>query len=372
MIDPRENLDFIPDKVARMKYANMNITLSAYGILYNGEKHEKVENETINMLDYAYSKGLLKVVDLRARKFFEKYWLPLRLSYDFDTGNEEILLKSKKLLELNKNHTTKGTGLIRGGFMTPSGINIYPEIPKTPQLFSEMDNKDFKFDIQLYSIIAKINRALAVCGEFNLVPTFLDDTIIDIFSTKMKVVRNNNEANVKQEFKNINSFELQNVQHLLLKISELIIPDEALKNIPIKELIIARNNTFDQLLKLRRNLVQNINFLAKHQFDKSFNQEVNTFLKKKLEPQLKEYSSNFATIFHKMLNLSSTFTFTALGTVAGLSQSLSPLEIAFLSGITATVGNTISDLPGLLRKKKDKDIINTYSYFLNFNEGNKS
>ncbi len=98
LIDPIENLNLIPDNVAIVKYSNMTIGMKEYGILYNGENYRKIENRTIDLFDYAYNNGILKVLDLRKRNFFNKYWLPLRLSYDFDTANETILNKSKKII----------------------------------------------------------------------------------------------------------------------------------------------------------------------------------------------------------------------------------------------------------------------------------
>jgi hypothetical protein len=317
--------------------------------------------------DYAYNKGILKVVDLRKRGFFKKYWLPLRLSYDFDTANETILNKSKELLDFDEN-VTISNGIIRGMFISPSGVKIYPDIPKAPKLFSKEEDEKFKLDIQLYSIIGKINRSLVVCDEYSLIPTFLNDTIVDIFNTKQEITKNNAEQKVINEFREKNSIALQNVQYLIHKMSELAIPDEILKEIPVKELIIARDNTFHELMKLRRSLIQKIKFLTKHQFGPSFQKEVELFITKEFEPQLKQYYSKFIPTFQKILKYSGTFTFSSLGTAVGLSQCLSPLQIAFFSGISATVGQVVSDLPGYISEKKSKEFKNTYGYFLNIND----
>lgn len=367
LIDPIENLNLIPDKVAIVKYSNMTIEMAEYGILYNGENYRKIENRTIDSFDYAYNKGILKVVNLRKGGFFKKYWLPLRLSYDFDTANKTILNKSKTLLKFDKNATISN-GIIRGAFIHPSRENIYPNIPESPKLFPKEDDDEFKLSIQLFSIIGKINRSLVVCDEYNLIPTFLNDTIVDIFNTKQEIAKNNSEQKVISEFKKENSMELQNVQYLLHKMSELAIPDEILKEIPVKELIIARDNTFHELLKLRRSLIKNIKFLTKHQFDSSFQKEAELFITKKFEPQLKQYYSKFCPTFQKILNYSSTFTFGSLGVAVSLSQSLSPSQIVFFSGISATVASVISDLPSYISKIKTNKFKNTYGYFLKIHD----
>lgn len=365
IINPEENHYLIPGKVAKIYSSKMKLTLSNYGILYNGNVYEKMENQLIDKFGYAYHKGIIRIDDLKAGRFYNKYWLPLRLAYDFDTANKSLIDLSKNLLEKNPN-VNMNNGIIRGFFAQPSGNKIYPDIPKMLDVFSEEENKKYKYNIQSFSIIGKLNRSLAVCGEYNLIPVFIDSIIAKMFIKKYEIAKGNLETELNNKFKGTNNIELQNVQHLLYKMSEIILPDKIITEIPIKELILARNNTFQELYKLRRKLLSSITFLAKNKFDSNFIKEAEIFINKEFEPQLKEYYSKFWGFIEKFLGYPTVFTFASLGSSIGLMQSLSPLEVAFLSGISATVGTAVTKLTDYIIKKDKSKFRNTYSYFLNF------
>jgi hypothetical protein len=106
--------------------------------------------------------------------------------------------------------------------------------------------------------------------------------------------------------------------------------------------------------------------LAKNKFDLNFIKEAEMFINKDFEPQLKEYYSKFWGFIEKFLGYQTVFTFVALGSSIGLIQSLSPLEVAFLSGISATVGTAVTKLSEYIIKNDKSKFINTYCYFLNF------
>jgi hypothetical protein len=365
IVDPNENHYLIPKEVAKIDYGRMQITLMDYAILYNGSTYENIEKQLIDKFDYAYHKGIIRVIDLKALKFYEKYWLPLRLAYDFDTANKSLITLSEKLFEKNPNATID-EGVVRGMFIEPSGVKIYPKIPEVPVLFSEEEIRKYKYDIQSFSIIGKLDRSLAICGEYNLIPAFIDQTVAEIFIEKTKIAKNNLEEDLKSEFRKANDMELQEVQYLLYKITEKILPDEIICQIPIKELIIARNNTFHELSKLRRKLLNSIELLSNHEFDHDFVKGVNKYITKEFEPNLKAYYSQFYESITKFIGYQSTFTFGILGSAIGLIQSLAPLEIAFLSGISATVGSVITNLANYIVKKEKDKFKNSYNYFLNF------
>ena len=273
------------------------------------------------------------------------------MAYDFDTANKSLITLSKKLFEKNPDAAIDN-GMIRGMFIEPSGIKIYPKIPEVPDLFSEEEIKKYKYDIQSFSIIGKLDRSLAICGEYNLIPTFIEQTVAEMFIEKIKITKNNLEEDLKSEFRKTYNMELQEVQYLLYKISEKILPDEIICQIPIKELIIARNNTFQELYKLRRKLLNSIEFLSEYKFDPDFVKEVESYIIKEFEPNLKTYYSKFYEFITKFVSYQATFTFGVLCSAIGLVQSLTPLEIAFLSGISATVGSAITNLANYIVKKR--------------------
>ncbi|MBA7498775.1 hypothetical protein ES704_01512 [subsurface metagenome] len=368
IINPEENNYLIPDKVAKIKNNKMEIILSNYGTLYNGNFYKKIESQLIDKFDYAYRKGIIRIDDLKAGKFYNKYWLPLRLAYDFDTANKSLIDLSKKLLEKNSNAETNN-GIIRGFFSQPSGSKIYPDIPKMLNVFSEEENKKYKYDIQSFSTIGKLNRSLVVCGEYNLIPVFIDSTIAKMFIEKCKIARDNPETELNSKFKETNNVELQNVQYLLYKMTENILPDKIITEIPIKELIIARNNTFQELHKLRRKLLSSITFLTKNKFDANFREEAEMYINKEFKPQLKKYYSKFWGFLEKYIGYPIIFTSTFIGSSIGLMQFLSPFEVAFFSSISAMVGTSVTNkLSDYIIKTDKNKFKNTYCYFLYFRE----
>lgn len=365
LLHPKENNFLIPDEVARLKYSNMEIVCGDYGILYNSEKYQELESRLIDSFDYALHKGVLRVLDLKASKFYNKYWFPLRLTYDFDTANPQLLNLAKNLCEQDL-EASPPNGVLRGMFVQPSGVQIYPTIPAVPDIFNQEEKQKYQFELQAFSSIGKLNRALAVCGAFNLIPSFIDRTIGEMFVKKCELAKNNSEYELNSVFEATNKISLQKVQYLLFKMSEQILPNEILSEIPLKELIIARNNTFHELYKLRRKLLESIEFLSKHEFDLNFFNEVEQYISKELEPQIQDYYSKFLTAMLNFLKYETTFTFGVIGATIGLSQSLSPMEVAFLSGISATAGTAVNNLADFVTNKGKNKFKNSYSYFLNF------
>jgi hypothetical protein len=365
ILHPRENNYLIPDNVAEINYGTRKIGFAGYGILYNASTYENTENQFIDKFDYASHKGILRVTDLQYKKFYERYWLPLRLAYDFDTANKQLLELAAPLVESNPTFTLS-SGVLRGGFLEFSGRKIYPTIPEPPKIFSKEDDEKYRYELQLFSVIAKLNKALVVAGDYNLLPVIIDPTLAKLFIEKTKLARNNKEYSVNQAFMEKNKIGLQQVQHLLFKISEKILPDEILEQIPIKELVIARNNTFHDLNKLRRKLASSVDFLTTTQFDDNFLKEIQKYLEKEFDPLFEIYSSTFIEKIIKSLNLTSTFAYGVVGAGIGLMQSLNPVAIALLSGVSATVGSAVSELGNYLIAKSKNDFKNSYSYFLNY------
>ena len=261
IIDPKENNFLIPEGVCSINYGSMRIVQGDYGLFYNGELYENQESELINKFDYAFKKNVLRVMNLRALKFYKKYWLPLRLAYDFDTANEKLLVITKNLIEEKEEHKPRN-GILRGLFVQPVGIKLYPDIPHVPEIFS--GTNEHSYQVQAFSAIGKIDRGLILAGELGLIRAFVDQDDAKLFIEKSKIAKDNTEEGVNQNFRAINKIDLHNVQYLLHRISQIILPDQVLNAVPIKDLVIARNNTFDKLYKLRRQLLSSIKFLRNH------------------------------------------------------------------------------------------------------------
>jgi hypothetical protein len=366
-LHPSENNFLIPDNVAKMNFGNRIMQMTGYGLMYNGESYRIQENQLLDKFDYASNKGIVKILNLKARRFYERNWLPLRLAYDFDTGNAQLLnnflpltIKSKEIIGQ--------TGILRGGFISPANVKIYPDIPEQASFFSEEENKQFDLDHQLMSIAGRLNRTLAVCQDYDLIPIFINENLARAYSYKIELAKINKDIELNNLFFKEHQKKLINLQFLLHKISEIILPDEILNQISVKELIYARNNTFQECIKLRRKLIKTISFLNETEFDDEFIDEVNKYIKMELEPLVQMYCSSFVEKINSFLKYSLTFAGSVTGAVIGIQQNLSPMGVAYLSGISATVGSVTSNLTEYVLRNRYKKRINTFSYFINLRE----
>lgn len=150
--------------------------------------------------------------------------------------------------------------------------------------------------------------------------------------------------------------------------TQLMLPDEIISQVSVKDLIIARNNTFHELGKMRRAVLSSLDTLVKEGYEEDFQREAEKYIKKEFEPMLKSYYSRYWDLLAKFTNSTVTFSSTAVGTAIGLSQALSPLEIVFWSGISATVGSAASNLADYIVRSSKAKFRNSFSYLLNLRE----
>lgn len=371
-IHPKYNKFLIPGNVGKIQYGKISIRPCEYGIIYKGYTYEKQELNLLNDLDYARHKGILHVLDLEANGFFSNYWLPLRLSYDFDSSKLDLLNLTYDLLEKDKNADLP-EGIIRGFFVEPSGYKMYPKIPDVPKVFNDNENNEFKLEIQALSCIGKINRSLMVCGKFNLIPTFIEKRVHEIFQKKIDLIRCKTEPDLISIFNKKKGISLQNIQSFLFKVSEEAIPDELLERIPFKELIIARNNTFHDLYKTRRKVVESLKFLTEISDANAFDVELNKYVSKHFKPLLKVYASAYtkrlSSLLSKFITGGSVTAFNLfVNNHFAVQQGLDPFQVVVLGGVSAIIGNQISNLADFIYKKRVSNFSNTYSYFLNMRD----
>jgi len=366
-LHPSENNFLIPDNVAKMNYGNRIFQMAGYAVMYNGENYRIQENELLDKFDYAQNKGIVKILNLEARRFYESNWLPLRLAYDFDTGNAQ-LLNNFLPLTIRSKEINAQNGILRGGFISPANVKIYPDIPEQASFFGTEENKQFDLDHQLMSIAGKLNRTLAVCQDYDLIPIFINENLARAYSYKIELARINKDKELNHLFFKEHQKKLVNLQFLMHKISEVVLPDEILNQISVKELICARNNTFQECIKLRRKLIRTISFLNETEFDDEFIDEVNKYIRMELEPLVQAYYSSFVEKINSFLKYSLTFAGSVTGAMIGIQQNLSPMGVAYLSGISATVGSVTSNLSEYILRNRYKKKINTFSYFINLRE----
>jgi len=365
LLHPDENLFFIPDNVQAVDYGNMKVIGAPYVPLFKGRLYKKADEDLINSVDYAYSKGYLKLLNLKEFNFFKKYWLPLRLAYDFDTSENTLYHLAKPLLYAAEDHSAED-GVIRGGWIEPRNIHFYPTIPTAAKIFPDEEESKYFYNHQFFSIIARLNKQLLVSGEFNLIPVFLNADLNNIYFEKIILSKSNPDLKLKRAFQEQHHFQMQNVQYLLFNISQKILPDEVLNTIPIKELIIARQNTYHELSKLRRKLLSSIRFLEKYKYNEQFTKEANKYISTKLMPLIDTFNNKFLTLLVQFTKINFTFSSAFFACNLSLAQSFSPLQIAILSGISAVVGSTVNNLASFILQKDKGKMQNTFSYFLKF------
>lgn len=218
------------------------------------------------------------------------------------------------------------------------------------------------------SITGRLNRTLAISHEFNLIPIFINENLARAYSHKIEIAKNNKESKLNMEFLKHNRTELESVQFLLHKISEILLPDDIINEISVKELIFARNSTYNECIKLRRKLIKTITFLSETNFDDKFLKDVDNYIKKEVEPLVNAYQKKFVESMNKFLQLALPFGSTVAGSVLGIQQGLSPMAIAYVAGISGTVGQVATELSNYILKKRLKKMNNTFSYFINLKE----
>ncbi len=365
-LNPKENLYLFPDNIAKIYYPQkrMEIHHPKYLPFVNGVEFQKQEERLIDEFSNAVKSDIIGVLDPVATGFYSKFWLPLRLAYEFDTGNMRIIKLASNLVEFNQNLKIQD-GIARGLWASPNGGDFYPKIPEVPKIFDSEIEKKYNCEAQMLSIVAKLNRALALSAKYNLIPVFANETLAKIYLTKAENISKSSNSPPQREFQMIKQMPLANIQYCLKRISEEIIPDEILQKIPLKELIKARNNTFHELMKLRRNFNNSIFKLSNMDFSENSLQEINCFIEHEFLPDFQKYKASFLERIKTALRITSPFISGAIGAGLSLANNLSPLETVFLTGASATVGNYCTNLTDYVSSPRKKIFRNSFGFFLN-------
>lgn len=366
-VHPNENSYFIPRGVGKIVMPNMEIYPVEYLPLYQGKKFRLIEETLIDKFDSACKNNIVNTLDPICTNFYQENWLPLRLAFDFDTADIRFLNLAKELVEYD-NRVETVSGVIRGLFVQPSGIKLYPDIPSTPQIFDPEIESRYHCDLQMYSIIAKLNRATSLCGKFGFIPIFTNKILADIFFEKAKKISNLKDDLLNSEFFKIKQMHLANIQHCLSRMSEIILPKEILDQIPIKELIIARDRTFQDLLKFRRILKKTIHELSSTEFNQDTIADIDNYIQNKFEPEFKKYQTSFFEKIQNILRISIPCLASIAGTSVGFIKSLNPYETAMLTGISASVGNLLTNLTDYVTIPSKKHFRNTFGYLLKYRD----
>lgn len=366
-LDPSENDYFIPPNVAIVKYPDMELHLMGYLPLYDGFRIKEHEEKALNQLEDAKASDFFRVISPKSTGFYKKYWLPLRLAYDFDTGDQELLDTLRPLVRFDGNATVS-SGIIRGAIIQRVGANFYPHIPPVPKCFDEEIDKRYKCEIQLLSAVARVNRALAISGVHNLVPVFLEKELQDFFLLKGQKIVQRADSALKASFCRVKGTPEMKLQRVLSEISSTFITDSELSVITLPELVLARKNTFHDLVKLKRKLNNEINKLLQQEYTEEFEKEVTEYIEREIIPQANLYSNSLVQKIRDFLHLSGSFAPAALATYIGGHYQCSPIELSLLAGVSAVVGNYSTNLVDYLVAPRRDKTYNSFSYFLKIKE----
>ncbi|WP_205502223.1 hypothetical protein [Rufibacter psychrotolerans] len=332
--------------------------------LFEKELNKSLETSLLDRFEYAQERQYLKVINYQESDFFTKNGIGLKIAYDYDAIDRRV---AKALYPLLVKRTSNP-----GVMFVPSppfpelhGIKLFPQV-KYESSFDAKNNKLYNYDHQFFSIVAKVNKKLALCGEFNLIPIFIDQHVFNFFMHKAVKSTRNSEEGVNKEWLNNYNIPLFKLSHLLVKSSEVHISDELLKSITIPEIISYKEKCLNELYKLRKELILNLNEVITSEFDLRFTVDADDFLYRKLIPELMKYQEAKNNIFKdKFIKGAMNFSVGALTSSFGLIQGLSPTLITLLGGVSPLLSEAALQLADKVKDKKHKKYENTFAYFLN-------
>lgn len=252
-------------------------------------------------------------------------------------------------------------------FVEMYNTKLFPGV-KYNSIFPEKNNKLYDYDRQFLSVVAKVNKKLALAGDFNLIPVFIDQHIYNFFNYKVEKSRNNKEEGVIREWQNTSNIPLFNLSQLLIKASDIHIPDFVIKRLSIPEIVSYRERCLDELYKLRKNLVEDLNEIIMTQHGLHFDREMSKFLYSKLIPDFQKYQNAQNSILqNKVAKWAINFSVGALTSYIGTIQGLSPTLIALLGGTSPLFSDALIQLSDKVRDNKKRHYENTFTYFLKLN-----
>ena len=264
IVNPEQNEQLIPRGTPQVDFHVLKYDRE-YAYFYKGRSYSATENELLYKYNKLIDEGLVRVLNLVDDGFYLHNWLPLRLSFDYDTANPEFAKLFKPLFE-NQPVIQPGDTVLPGCIVRDEMINLfmpnsYPKLPSPTVIYDADDEYDVGnfHDHQLYSVIGRLNKLVMVSSEYNLVSVFLDNNIVNGFNEKFRIAKANNE--IKHSWYQAFGSNSINLQNLIFKISNSLISDELLSRISVEELLTIRNGTTQNLARLRRNLTQSVAFL---------------------------------------------------------------------------------------------------------------
>lgn len=358
IISPEENIALIPDFVAAVKQPNATIELAKYGVLYDGLTIEHTETELLDRYSDFLGKEI-KVVDIKAKGFYREHWMPLRLSYDVNFTDPEIINSCTPFLK-HKSDNNSAAGIIEGGTMSIGHQQWYPDIPDRggwdTEWFTQEECERYHFKQQIHSIIGRTIKGLAVSQFEQCHPVFTSPKFKDLCD--IHIQRAYSAIPTKQQ----TGIELSPINSAIFEISNRIISENDLNNLSIQAIIDYRKANRFELERLERKLRQKYGEIANCKTHDDVDRFVNNNIQPLIDSVLRFSSSE------KALRVAENI-FTAAIPIATATvlNNLVPLQLAMASAFTTFIGTTLFDLKRYMQKATS-DRTKFLTYYLNLRE----
>lgn len=337
-----------------------------YDILpyFKNQLFEAQELVLLDKFEKAIDKKHIHILDYKKSDFYLRNSISLKISYDFDVSDERSLNHLKYLFVKEKAERAD-MFIPSPGFPEATGFKYFPQIQYSSSLKGNIEAEKYDYERQYFSIIGKVNKKLALCNDYNLIPIFVNQRIHDYYRFKILKSKENKDPIFNEEWKKNYDTKLINLSNLLFQSSNVFLKDDRLQALSIPEILSYKERCLNDLYRLRNNLFNEINNIINTDYTNSDSLEIKKILEQKIVPEFLNYQKSQNRVLEKTLKNITTYGIAYGAAYVGFVQGLSPLLIATLSGLSPKLADDLLQLSGKLHDKKKRKYENTFSYFLN-------
>ncbi|OBQ52885.1 hypothetical protein JJL45_09110 [Tamlana sp. s12] len=334
---------------------------------FNSEKFKKKEDRLFDKFEKAINKEHIKIIDYKSTDFYMKNAIPLKIAYDFDV-NDSNSIDIVKPLFVNEISKTPDMFIPSPSLPELTTFKYFPQVKYNSTFKNDKESLKYEYERQFFSIVAKVNKKLALTEKFNLIPIIIDDNIHNYYQYKIEKSKLNSDKDFNTEWNNTNDYKLMNLNNLLFKSSNIFINDNQLRQVSISEILNYKERCLRELYNMRNGLFKEINDIVNTNFSKNDLTEINKLIGKKIIPEFYNYQQSQNKILNKSIKNTIRFAVGASSAYVGFVPGLSPALISFLSGVSPILTESVLQLSDKLKDKKNSKYENTFSYFLNLNK----
>jgi hypothetical protein len=333
---------------------------------YNGREYKKQEERLLEKLDSVYYKKYLNVINPDIGDFNIKNSINLKIAYESDISDRRVYDIVSGLIERVSSPSLDNYIINHGWLELPlrDGVKLFPNFPYVKP-FSDPELDGYNAEQQYMSIVAKFNKNLAMCGTQDLIPIFIDKSLYSLYRYKIDKSTLAKDIDFNLGWSKRNNVSLSNLHHLLLRSSITHISDIEIKRMPLSKIIRYKEEKFDKLYNLRKELYSELNDFYSLDIGVVPLSEIEDYVNRKIFPLIKKQEAESTNLLIKKFNRLAILGLTGVVTTSlSFTQGLSPLLISLLSGLTPLLGEGLVRLSSKLEDKKLAKYQNTFSYFL--------